>query len=51
LATSLAAQGSAAPVAGGPANSAMAAVGAAAAIRPAHTLRRRLAVPIFMHNS
>jgi hypothetical protein len=51
-ATSLAAHGSLAPVAGGPAMSATAAVGTAVAINPAMSLRRVVATsflkPVFM---
>src|SRR5271166_2737993 len=45
-ATSLAAHGSLAPVAGGPARTAMAAPGTAAAINPAKSLRCLFAVPV-----
>src|SRR5947209_19951317 len=50
-ATSLAAHGSFAPVAGGPASSAMAAAGAAVAISPARRRRRLVAVPVVMDHS
>ncbi|EUA29126.1 hypothetical protein I548_2313 [Mycobacterium intracellulare] len=50
-ATSLAAHGSLAPVAGGPASTARAAPGAAAAIRPAKILPRRPALPVVIENS
>jgi hypothetical protein len=50
-ATSLAAHGSLAPVAGGPARTAMAAPGTAAAISPAQSLRRPVAVPIVIGHS
>src|SRR6516162_4322464 len=49
--TSLAAHGSLAPVAGGPARTAKAAPGTAAAISPARSLRRLVAVPIVMGHS
>src|SRR6516165_2618006 len=49
--TSLAAHGSLAPVAGGPARTAKAAPGTAAAIRPARNLRRLVAVPVVMGHS
>jgi hypothetical protein len=50
-ATSLAAHGSLAPVAGGSAKTAMAAPGTAAAISPAKNLRRPVAVPIVIDHS
>jgi hypothetical protein len=50
-ATSLAAHGSLAPVAGGPARTAMAAPGTAVAINPAKILRRLAAVPVVMDHS
>nr|AJK73692.1 hypothetical protein RC58_00635 [Mycobacterium avium subsp. paratuberculosis] len=50
-ATSLAAHGSLAPVAGGPASTATAAPGRAAAISPAKILRRRPAEADVMANS
>jgi hypothetical protein len=50
-ATSLAAHGSLAPVAGGPAKTAKAAAGTAAAISPARSLRRPVAVPVVMDHS
>src|SRR6202023_2751051 len=51
LAISLAAHGSLAPVAAGPARTAMAAPGSVAATSPAKSLRRPVAVPVFMRSS
>jgi hypothetical protein len=50
-ATSLAAHGSDAPVADGPAETANTAPGSTAAISPAQNLRRLVALPVVMDNS